>query len=280
MNINNNDTNNQDRQDPSEWDVGHVAPEDQATLRHSASSTESTNSSSSSRPMSSADRVRALAHDQEDEAVPHPDEGLTLSSDRVSAACLAGAIVQTRQKPSSLAGIAQGKGQTLVSAIVANPRAGASGVAYHLTVPPRYLELGDTRRELHISGKFGEAAVAARDAYLARYYPEIEDNNWRDHSGQIGSHTNFADYSRARRLELIQQQEAVDHGETQCPMFTWTWSDALEGQGCSPQRPADEADRSRRRRGDLDVEVGRRVATASRRDRPSPARGASRQARS
>ena len=199
MNNNSNVTNNQDRQDPSEWDVGHVAPEDQATLRRSASSTKATNSSSSSRPMSSADRVRALARDQEDEAVPYPDEGLILSSDRVSAACLAGAIVETRQITSSLAGISQGNGKTLVSAIVANPRAGASGLAYHLTVPPRYLELGNMRRELHISGKLGEAALTARDAYLARYYPEIEDNNWRDQSGQIGSHTNFADYSRHGR---------------------------------------------------------------------------------
>ena len=72
-NINNdtNNTNNQDRQDPS---GGDVAPEDQTTLRHSASSTHSTTGSSSSRPMSSADHVRALAHDQEDEAMVHPEE--------------------------------------------------------------------------------------------------------------------------------------------------------------------------------------------------------------
>jgi len=87
-NINNdtNNTNNQDRQDPSGGEIEQVAPEDQATLRHSAFSTESTTSSSSSRPMSSADQVRALAHHLEDESVPHPDEGLILRSDRVSAA--------------------------------------------------------------------------------------------------------------------------------------------------------------------------------------------------
>ena len=118
-------TNNQERQDPS---GGDMAPEDQAILRHSASSTHSITGSSSSRPMSSADHVRALAHDQEDESMVHPDEGLILSSDRVSAACLAGGITQTRQITSSLAGIAQRNGQTLVSAIVANLQAGASGV--------------------------------------------------------------------------------------------------------------------------------------------------------
>ena len=102
MNNHNNDTNNtnnQDRQDPSEGDVGHVAPEDQATLRHSASSTEATNSASSSRPMSSADRVRALARDQEDEVVPHPDEGLILRNDRVSAANSDGGISQRMDRP-------------------------------------------------------------------------------------------------------------------------------------------------------------------------------------
>ena len=97
-NINNvtNSTNNQDRQDPSEGDVGRVAPEDQATLRHSASSTESTTSSSISRPMSSADHVRALAPDQGDESASHPDEGLILRSERVSAAHSGGGIFHTR----------------------------------------------------------------------------------------------------------------------------------------------------------------------------------------
>ena len=192
-----------------------MAPEDQATLRHSASSTHSTTGSSSSRPMSNADHVRALAHDQKDESMVHPDEGLVLSSDRVSAAYIAGGITQTRQITSSLTGIAKRNGQTLVLAIVANPQASASGVTYHLTVPPRYLELGNLRRELNISGKFGEAALAARDAYVAR----IDDNNWREQSGHIASQTSFADYSRARRMELIEQQGAVDRGMTRCPFI-------------------------------------------------------------
>ena len=64
---------------------------------------------------------------------------------------------------------------------------------------------------------------------MARYYPKIDDNNWREQSGQIAMQTSFADYLRARRLELIQQQEAVDHGMTRYPLFTWTWSDAVEG---------------------------------------------------
>ena len=82
--------------------------------------------------MSSADHVRALAHDQEDESIVHPDEGLILSSDRVSATHHAGGITQTRQITSSLTRVAQKNGQTLVSAIVANPQAGVSGVALPL----------------------------------------------------------------------------------------------------------------------------------------------------
>ena len=73
---------------------------------------------------------------------------------------------------------------------------------------------------MNISGKFGDGALAAREAYLARYYPEIADNNWREQCGQITSLTSSADYSWAGRLELIQQQEAVDHGMTRCPLFT------------------------------------------------------------
>ena len=75
----------------------------------------------------------------------HPDEGLILRSDRVREAHSAGGLTQTEQIKSSLIGIAQKNGQILVSAIVANPHAGASSVAYHLTVPPRYPELGDLR---------------------------------------------------------------------------------------------------------------------------------------
>ena len=51
------------------------------------------------------------------------DEGLILRSDRVSAAHSGGGISQTRQVTSSLTGIAQNHGQTLVSAIVVNPHA-------------------------------------------------------------------------------------------------------------------------------------------------------------
>ena len=149
MNNNNNDiinNNNKDRQDPSGGNVEHGVPEDPATPRHSASSVESTSGSSSSRPMSSADRVRALARSQEDEVVPHPDEGLILDSDGVAAAHREGGISQSNQVMASLTGIPQGNGQTLVSTYLANPQSIAAGNAYHLTVPPRYVELGDMRQ--------------------------------------------------------------------------------------------------------------------------------------
>ena len=69
---------------------------------------------------------------------------------------------------------------------------------------------------MNISGTFSNGALAAREAYMERYYPEIADNNRCDQCGQTATETNFADYSRARRLELIEQQEAVDH------LFPWT----------------------------------------------------------
>ena len=114
---------------------------------------------------------------------------------------------QTRQVTSSLTGIAQNHGQTLVSAIVVNPQAGTAGNAYHLTVSPRYVELGDMRKTMNLDGTFGKGAVGARDAYMHRFYPEIDDNNWNDQCHEIASQTNFADYSMARRLTLIKQQE-------------------------------------------------------------------------
>ena len=187
--------------------------------------------------MSSADRVRALARNQEDEAEPHPDEGLILSSDRVSAAR---GISQTSQVTSSHTGIAQGHGQTLVSTIVVNPQSIAAGNAYHLTVPPRYVELGDMRQAMNLSGTYSKGALEARAAYMERFYPEIGDNNWRDQCNEIASQTNFADFSMARRLILIQQQEAAEDNETTCPLFTWTWSNALGGPTpyCQSTSPA------------------------------------------
>ena len=163
MNNNNNDTNNnnKDRQDPSGGNVEHGVPEDPATSRHSASSTESTSSSSSSRPMSSADHVRALARSQEDEAVPHPDEGLILDSDGVAAALREGGISQSSQVMASLTGIIQGPGQTLFSTYETNPQSIAAGNAYHLTVPPRYVELSEMRPAMNFSGTFGKGAVGA-----------------------------------------------------------------------------------------------------------------------
>ena len=190
----NNNNNNQGRQDPSGGNVEHGVPEDPATLRHSASSTESTNRSSSSRSMSSTDRVRALARSQEDEAVPHPDEGLILSSDGVSAAHREGGISQTSQVMGSLTGIPQGQGQTLVSTYVVNPQSIAAGNAYHLTVR-----------------RVGRHATSHEPQW-----------NWRDQCNEIASQTNVADYSMARRLMLIKQQEAAEDNETSCPLFTWT----------------------------------------------------------
>ena len=102
-------------------------------------------------------------------------------------------------------------------------------VLHHLTVPPRYLELSMLRQGMNIRGKFGEVALATRDVYMERYYPEIVDNDWRIQSSQIETQTNFAEFLIAKRLELIQHQEEADKGKTTCPIFTWTWSDVTEG---------------------------------------------------
>ena len=169
--------------------------------------------------------MRALAQSQEDEAVPHPDEGLILDIDGVAAAHREGGISQSSQVLAKLTGIVQSPGQTLVSTYVVNPQSIAAGNTYHLTVPPRYVELGEMRQAINLSGTYGKGALAARDAYMHRFYPEIDDNDWNDQSQEIALQTNFADYSMARRLTLIKQQEEAEGNETSCPLFTWAWSD-------------------------------------------------------
>ena len=127
----------------------------------------------------------------------------------------------------SLTGIIQGSGQTLFSTYVLNPQSIAAGNAYHLTVPPRYVELGDMQKAMNLDGTFGKGAVT-----------EIDDNNWNDQCNKIASQTNFADYSMARRLTLIKQQEEAEGNETTCPLFTWAWSDAHGGPMPYLQSPA------------------------------------------
>ena len=143
-------------------------------------------------------------------AVPHPDEGLILDSDGVSAAHREGGISQTSQVVTSLTGIPQGQGQTLVSTYVVEPQSIAAGNSYYLTVAPRYVELGEMRQAMNLSGTFSNGAFEARTAYMDRFYPEIGDNNWRDQCNEIASQTNFADYSMARRLTLIKRQKAAE----------------------------------------------------------------------
>jgi len=46
--------------------------------------------------------------------------------------------------------VLQSNGQTLEPATVMNPRAGAPGDSYHMTVPSRYLELGQIREALQV----------------------------------------------------------------------------------------------------------------------------------
>ena len=79
---------------------------------------------------------------------------------------------------------------------------------------------------MNLNGLFGKGALAARDAYMHRFYPEIDDNDWNDQSQDIALQTNFADYSMARRLTLVKQQEEAEGNKTSCPLFTWVWSDA------------------------------------------------------
>ena len=94
---------------------------------------------------------------------------------------------------------------------------------------------------MNLSGTYGKGALAARDAYMHRFYPEIDDNDWHDQSQEIALQTNFADYSMARRLTLIKQQEEAEDNETSCPLFTWAWSDAHSGPTPYLQAPATEA---------------------------------------
>ena len=179
--------------------------------------------------MSSLDHLKALVQSQEDEAAPHPDQGLILEIDGVAAAHREGGISQSTQVLAKLAGIVESPGQILVSTYVVNPQSIAAGNAYHLTVPPRYIELGEMRLAMNLNGRYGESALAERDAYLQRFYPEIDDNDWEDQSREIATQTNFADYSMERRLTLVRQQEDAEDNVTSCPLFTWVWSEAHGG---------------------------------------------------
>ena len=38
------------------------------------------------------------------------------------------------------------------------------------------------RQAMNLNGLFGKGALAARDAYMHRFYPEIDDNDWSVHS--------------------------------------------------------------------------------------------------
>ena len=154
----------------------------------------------------------------EDAAVPHP---VLLDSDGVAAAHREGGISQSSQVVAKLTGIVHSPGQTLVSTYVTNPQPFAAGNACHLTVPPRYVKWGEMRPAMNLIGAFGKGAMAARDAYMRRFFPEIDDNDWSDQSQEIALQTNFADYSMARRLTLIKQQEEAEGNETACPLFTW-----------------------------------------------------------
>jgi hypothetical protein len=157
--MNDNNTDNNDNNNGG--NIEREVPEGSTTLGHSDSATESTSSSSSSHRMSSLDHMRALVQSQEDAAVPHP---VILDSDGVAAAHREGGISQSSQVVAKLTGIVHSPGQTLVSTYVSNPQPFAAGNAYHLTVPPRYLEWSEMRPAMNLSGTFGKGAWAARDA--------------------------------------------------------------------------------------------------------------------
>ena len=70
---------------------------------------------------------------------------------------------------------------------------------------------------LGISGKFGEATMAARHAYLKRFLPDIGDDNWRTMSKQMASQQIFAEFSRSRRLQLIREEEKAEGTPSPAP---------------------------------------------------------------
>ena len=159
--MDNNNTNINNSNDSNNG--GNIVPEGSTTLGHSASAAESTSNAPSSHPGSSFDRLEALFQSQRDAAGPPP---VILDIDGVAAALRYGGISQSNQTLARLEGIVQDSGQVLVSTYVVNPQSIAAGNAYHLTVPPRHLELGEMRQAMNLNGRYGESAVAARDAYM------------------------------------------------------------------------------------------------------------------
>jgi len=88
------------------------------------------------------------------------DADQVLISEQVRTALMGGGLVQSRDYDCSLIGQPQKQGQILVSPIAADPRAGEA-VSYHMTVSRRYQDL-----DFHLHGKFGEAALSLREAFL------------------------------------------------------------------------------------------------------------------
>ena len=82
-----------------------------------------------------------------------------------------------------------------------------------MTVSPRYQDLGLIREDFHLRGRFGVLVLRMQEAYLCRFYAEIQDHDWR----QIASATNFAEYQKNRRLDLIEAEEAEQGDEVLCP---------------------------------------------------------------
>ena len=68
-----------------------------------------------------------------------------------------------------------------------------------------------------------------REVFLRRFYPEIGDHDWRAQSRQIASATNFADYQKKRRLDLIKAEEEEEEEQ------------AIHGSGPTPVREPDDS---------------------------------------
>ena len=124
---------------------GFIVPEGSTTLGHSASAAESISSVPPSHPGSSLDRLMARIQSQQDEAVPHPDQGLILDIDGVAAAHRDGGLSQSNQG--------------LFTGLIAAQRRGREEVA-------KKDKARKERKEMRLELTAAQAAIAKADSSL------------------------------------------------------------------------------------------------------------------